>query len=332
MNPASCPRMHTVRLARHAMATRFEIVLHGDNPARLRGAGEEALAEVERIEAQLGIFQPTSEIARVNAGAARQPVRVSPSVFRLLELARRLHEESGGAFDMTIAPLVRCWGFMDGSGSWPDAKEVARVRRHVGMEHVQLDADSMTVRFDSDGVMLDLGAIGKGYAIDRAAESLREAGAICALLHGGTSTVYGLGQPPGEEAWKVAIESPSGQGATPELLATVVLEDEAMSVSAVWGKCFEHEGKSFGHVLDPRNGQPVANAVLAAVVLPSATETDALSTALLVAGLEGREKIAQLHPRMRMLVVGAAATHFRTESRGIVIKMREGIVKQRGNC
>jgi thiamine biosynthesis lipoprotein len=324
--------MQTVRLARHAMATRFEIVLHGDNPARLRGAGEEALAQVERIEAQLSIFQPTSEIARVNADAARQPVRVSPPVFRLLELARRLHDESGGAFDITIAPLVRCWGFMDGPGSWPDAKEVARVRRLVGMEHVILDAENMTVRFDSDGVMLDLGAIGKGYAIDRAVESLREAGATCALLHGGTSTVHGIGHPPGEEAWKVAIESPSGQGATPELLATVPLQDEAMSVSAVWGKWFEHDGKTFGHVLDPRAGQPVANAVLAAVVLPTATETDALSTALLVAGLEGHEKIAQLRPRMRTLVVGTAATDFRTESRGIVIKMREGIVKQRGNC
>jgi thiamine biosynthesis lipoprotein len=332
MNPVSCLRMQTVRLARHAMATRFEIVLHGDNPARLRGAGEEALAQVERIEAQLSIFQPTSEIARVNADAARQPVRVSPPVFRLLELARRLHDESGGAFDITIAPLVRCWGFMDGPGSWPDAKEVARVRRLVGMEHVILDAENMTVRFDSDGVMLDLGAIGKGYAIDRAVESLREAGATCALLHGGTSTVHGIGHPPGEEAWKVAIESPSGQGATPELLATVPLQDEAMSVSAVWGKWFEHDGKTFGHVLDPRAGQPVANAVLAAVVLPTATETDALSTALLVAGLEGHEKIAQLRPRMRTLVVGTAATDFRTESRGIVIKMREGIVKQRGNC
>jgi thiamine biosynthesis lipoprotein len=323
--------MQTVLLARHAMATRFEIVLHGENPARLRGAGEEALAEVERIEAQLSIYRPTSELARVNACAARQPVRVSPPVFRLLEQARRLHHESGGAFDIAIGPLVRCWGFMDGSGSLPDPAEVALVRQQVGMPHVILDEENLTVRFDTAGVMLDLGAIGKGYALDRAAETLREAGVTSALLHGGTSTVYGLGKPPGEDAWKVAIESPPGDAAGPKWLATVPLQDEALSVSAVWGKFFEHEGKTFGHVLDPRTGQPVANAVMAAVVLPSATETDALSTALLVVGAEGHERIAQLRPAMRTLVVGAGANNFKADGKGILFKMRESIEKPHGN-
>jgi thiamine biosynthesis lipoprotein len=323
--------MQTVLLARHAMATRFEIVLYGRSQSRLRAAGEAALAEVERIEAQLSIYHPTSEMARVNACAARQPVRVSPSVFRLLEQARQLHRESGGAFDIAIAPLVRCWGFMDGSGSWPDPREVDRVRRQVGMQHVILDEENLTVRFDGEGVMLDLGAIGKGHAIDRAVETLREAGVASALLHGGTSTVNGIGKPPEEDAWKVAIESPSGDGAAPRLLATVPLRDEALSVSAVWGKCFEHEGKTFGHVLDPRAGRPVSNAVLAAVVLPSATESDALSTALLVAGPEGHEKIAQLRPGMRTLVVGAGANHYRAHSKGIALKMRESIVKTCGN-
>jgi FAD:protein FMN transferase len=314
--------METVTLARHAMATRFEIVLHGESASRLRAAGEEARAEVELIEAQLSIYRPTSEIARVNVRAAREPVRVTPPVFRLLEQARQLHRESGGAFDITIAPLVRCWGFMDGSGSWPDPAEVARVRQHVGMPHVILDAENLTVRFDGEGVMLDLGAIGKGYAIDRATETLREAGVTSALLHGGTSTVYGIGKPPGDDPWKVAIESPPVADARTTWLATVPLQDEALSVSAVWGKSFEHEGKTFGHVLDPRTGQPVANAVLAAVVLPSATETDALSTALLVVGAEGHEKIAQLRPGIRTLVVGANATNFRADSKGIAFIVR----------
>jgi FAD:protein FMN transferase len=323
--------METVTLARHAMATRFEIVLHGESGAQLRVAGGEALDEVERIEAQLSIYRPTSEIARVNGCAAREPVRVTPPVFRLLERARQLHYESGGAFDITIAPLVRCWGFMGGSGSWPDPAEVSRVRQQVGMSHVILDEESLTVRFDCEGVMLDLGAIGKGYAIDQAAEILREAGVTSALLHGGSSTIYAIGKPPGDDPWKAAIESPPGDGTTTQWLAPVPLQDEALSVSAVWGKSFEHEGKTFGHVLDPRTGQPVANAVLAAVVLPSATETDALSTALLVVGAEGHDKIAQLRPQMRTLVVGASAANFRPESKKIVLKMRESIEKPLGN-
>jgi thiamine biosynthesis lipoprotein len=320
--------MTPVMLALNAMATRFELVLHGENATRLRGAGEAALKEVERLEAQLSLYRPTSEIARVNARAAREPVRVSPSVFRLLEQARQLHRESGGAFDITIAPLTRCWGFMNGTGSWPDPAEVARVRQLVGMQHVILDAENMTVRFDKEGVMLDLGAIGKGYAIDRAAEALREAGMTSALLHSGTSTVYALGKPPDGETWKVAIESPPGAGATPEVLATVPLQDEALSVSAVWGKSFEHEGKTMGHVFDPRAGRPVSNAVLAAVVLPSAMETDALSTALLVVGMAGRPEISQLRPAMRTLVIDAA---HRADGQGIALKAPENIEKTRGN-
>src|SRR5262249_5006762 len=111
--------MAPVTLARHAMATRFEIVLHGENAIALRAAGEEALEEIDRLEAQLSVFRPSSEIAHLNARAGRESVRVTPRLFALLEQARALYEESGGAFDITIAPLVLCWGFMGGSGRLP---------------------------------------------------------------------------------------------------------------------------------------------------------------------------------------------------------------------
>src|SRR5581483_1018628 len=185
--------MHTVTLARQAMATRFEIALHGDDEVRLRAAGEMALNEVERLEAQLSLYRPSSEIARLNARGAREAVKVSPSVFRLLQQAQALSCETGGAFDITVAPLVRCWGFMGGSGKMPGADEIAAALAKVGAQHLLLDEANCTARFDSEGAMVDLGAIGKGYAIDCAAEILREAGVTSALLHGGTSSVYGLG-------------------------------------------------------------------------------------------------------------------------------------------
>ena len=309
--------METVTLARNAMATRFEVVVIGKDAGRLRAAGEEALAEVDRLEARLSLYRPSSEIARVNAQAARQPVRVSPPVFRLLEHALQLHRESGGAFDIAIAPLVRCWGFMSGAGGVPDAIQLDQARRQAGMEHVTLDSESVSVRFDREGVMIDLGAIGKGYAIDRAAEILREAGVTRALLHGGTSTVYGIGAPPDQEGWKVAIAGSQDESRT---IATVLLRDSALSVSAVWARSFEADGKKFGHVIDPRTGQPVNNAVLAAVALPSATETDALSTALLVLGLEGHDAIAKLRPQMRTLVIPAIDADSRVEARGMAVQ------------
>ena len=166
--------LQTVALARHAMATRFEILLHGHDPVALRAAGEEALDEIERLEAQLSLYRPTSEIAHLNARAANGPVRVSPDLFRLLQHAQRLYEETAGAFDITIAPLMRCWGFMGDNGRLPDADELAEARARTGMGLVELRSADFTVRYAHAGVMLDLGAIGKGHAIERtAADSAR---------------------------------------------------------------------------------------------------------------------------------------------------------------
>lgn len=307
-----------VTLARHAMATRFEIVLHGANPVSLRAAGEEALNEVDRIEALLSVYRPTSEIAHVNARAAREPVRVSPEVFTLLERARDLSVATGGAFDITIAPLVRCWGFMGGTGAMPDPQAVAEARAKVGMHHVELDRRNFSVRFARNGVMLDLGAIGKGHAIEGAVELLRDAGVTSALLHGGTSTVHALGRQPDGEPWKIALERPpNSPESAAELLASIPLTDEAMSVSAVWGRSFENDGRRYGHVIDPRSGLPTEAALLCALVLPSATETDALSTALLTLGSTGVETIRALRPTARCLVVAGGSTVPQITSHGI---------------
>lgn len=296
--------MPTVTLARHAMATRFEVVLPGDNEALLRAAAEEALAEVERLENQLSLYRPGSEIAQLNARAAQEAVQVSPEVFALLQHAAQLSAETQGAFDITIAPLVRCWGFMGGSGRLPTSAEVESAKALVGMDKVLFDARERTVRFSRPGVMLDLGAIGKGYAIERGLEILREAGVMSALFHGGTSTVGAIGCPPDADAWRVAVNLPTTDGSARR--QEFHLRDVAMSVSAGAGRMFTSQGQTFGHVLDPRTGQPVAHATLAVVVTPKATETDALSTALLTLGAAGQKQIAGLRAGLRTLVVDAA--------------------------
>jgi thiamine biosynthesis lipoprotein len=326
------------------MATRFELVLCGDNAVALRAAGEEALDEIERLEAQLSLFRPSSEISHVNARAAAEPVRVTPAVFNLLQHAQELSRQTEGAFDITIAPLMRCWGFQGGSGQFPDAAELARARNSVGMALVHLDSSDYSVRFERRGVMLDLGAIGKGYAIDRAVELLRETGVQSALIHGGTSTVYALGRPSDGECWNIEIPSPAtlhdhvaeklstgssndnnlkvlhrtNAGSTEQTpFAIVSLCDESLSVSAVWGKFFHSDGRNFGHVIDPRSGQPANRATMSAVILPSATESDALSTALLTVGPEGHDRIAGLREGMKTLVVNESNGRLELGCRGI---------------
>ena len=327
--------MTTVTLARHAMATRFELVLHGGDESALRAAGEEALDEITRLEDELSYFRATSQIYRLNQEAARQPVRVTPWLFRLLLHARQLTEETDGTFDITVAPLMRCWGFYTREGQVPEPAALAEARACVGMNLVELNEGDSTVRFARPGVQLDLGSIGKGFAVERAGELLREAGMTSALLHGGTSTVLAIGAPPDADGWKIALEHPASEtGPIPHSpfpipysavpLATVSLRDQSLSVSAVWGKSFTAADRSYGHVIDPRTGQPTHGASLAAIVLPSATESDALSTMLLTLGPDGLEQTLRLREGMQALVAGCAAEGrtLRIASRGFQLPSR----------
>lgn len=302
--------MNTVLLARRAMNTRFELVLQGEREPALRAAGEEALDEIERLEAQLSLFRPSSEIARLNRDATTGPVRVSPPLFRLLEHVRDLWQLSDGAFDPTIGPLMRLWGFRGGAVREPSPAELAQARAGVGLDKVELNPADFTVRFTHPGVQLDLGACGKGIALDRAVDILREAGVTRALIHGGTSSVFGLGLQADGRPWKVtlpataALDQPTARGEATEerLLAEFELADTALGVSAARGRVAAAAGQSWGHVLDPRTGEPVRRTTLAAVVLPSAFEADAWSTALLVLGEAGVPRLRQHRPSLRALI------------------------------
>jgi thiamine biosynthesis lipoprotein len=265
-----------VRLSLDAMATRFELLL----PDGERAAGEEAVEEVARIERQLSRFLPGSEVSGLNVRAAKSPVRVDPRLFALLRLSKEVWEKTDGAFDITIAPLMRTWGFTEGQGRVPDDSELAEARQVVGMEHMLLDEETWSVGFDKAGVEIDLGAIGKGYALDRAGRILRDAGVTSALIHAGTSTVLAIGRC-GSEPWRIGIRDPSRPGEPPVVHE---IQDLSLSVSAVHGRVHTVEGRCYGHVMDPRTGSPTEAAALASAIGPSATLCDALSTALLVLG------------------------------------------------
>jgi thiamine biosynthesis lipoprotein len=322
-----------VLLAVEAMATRFELVLPGEDQPRLRAAGEEALRLIQRLDAQLSAHRPTSDISRINRLASSEPVRVDPELFRLLRRARELHAATRGAFDITVGPLLHCWGLHERSGGHvPDAVALTRARRRVGMELVELDEHRRTVRFGRPGMSLDLGAIGKGYALDQAALMLRELGVTSALLHGGTSSSTAIGAPPAADAWHVAIAHPpqppergpgtSAIATAQRPLAVIPLRDRSLSVSAVWGKTFAQDDVSYGHVLDPCCGRPVEGALLAAVACDDGTLAEALSTALLVLGPERHQPVTDDHPAITALVIGHADARgdYRSWSRGVALR------------
>ncbi len=261
-----------VRVAAQAMATRFEIVISGEEPVRARAAGEAALDEILRIEKSLSFFRATSALSELNRHAFEKPVRPPREVFGLLQVAKGLSEATDGAFDPTIgAAMAEFRRERTNPGEMPP-----------GMSQVRLDPAERTVRYLEKGTLLDLGGIGKGHAIDQATAVLIEAGMQNALVHGGTSTCRTLGTDSGSP-WIIAISHPHPDRTT-EILATFQLNNQSLSVSSIYGRGSKQGNRWMGHVIDPRTGTSVEHTELAAVVAGTATTSDALSTALLVLG------------------------------------------------
>ncbi len=260
------------------MATRFEIVLLGEDDRRLRAAGEEALREIKSLDRRLSFYAASSELSAVNRRAANEAVVPAPDLFSLLELSLELTKSTGGAFDPTVGPLMKTWGFYRGKGSLPSREAITTARKITGAHHVHLDESSHSVRFDAPGVEIDLGGIAKGYALDEAAAVLKTHGVENSVLHGGTSTVIAIGRSYNDLPWRVGISDQV------LILGTVELTDLTLSVSAVSGKAFSSQGTVYGHVIDPRTGWPTSGTSVAAVVSSSAAVSDALSTAALVLG------------------------------------------------
>lgn len=291
------------------MGTRFEILLYGEDEVRLRAAADEALDEVERLEQKLSLFRGDSTLFRVNALAAQEPVKVEADLFRLLQACQQLWQETDGFFDITIGPLMKCWGFRGDRVTEPSPENLAAARERIGMQHVVLNETDRTVFFDRPEMALDLGGIGKGWAIDEAAEILREAEITSALIHGGTSTICAIGSPPESAGWKIALQPPppellpQGQPWPHDYLREVLLHDNSLSVSGLAGRMEETGGVLEGHVLNPHLGRPVRDVPIAAVVAPDAARSDAWSTALLAGGAQLAERLQRNRPGVSSLLL-----------------------------
>lgn len=274
------------------MGTLWEVRLYHDDAALARRAATEALNEIARVERLLSVHDPASELSRLNREAGRGPVVVSPELFVFLRRCREYVQATGGTFDPAVGPLVRAWGFLDGHPVVPSPDAVAEARARSGWGHITLNDARLEVSVDVPGVEIDPGGIGKGYAVDRAVAVLTSAGVRAALVSAGGSTVAAIGGPPGRAAWTVAIASPVDPDRP---LATVALHDAALSTSGTLYRAVQVGTRRYGHIIDPRTGQPADGVCQATVVAPGATESEALTKAALLLGRD--ELQARLRPR-----------------------------------
>jgi FAD:protein FMN transferase len=264
------------------MGTTFSIALPGRDRDRMEAAVHAAFDELRRVDCLLSNYRPDSEWSLVNREAAHHPVAVSPELFRLISVCLEQSHRTDGAFDITVGPLKRAWGFYRGTGSVPTAEALADARKHVGHQFVELDAAVGTVRFDHPGVELDPGGVGKGYAVDRMAGVLREHGFDTALVTGSKSSIYGLGSPcAGEPGWRADICSPEHPGTC---AARVRLNDLSLSTSGTGEQCHWSDGKMYSHIVDPRTGWPLQAVAQVSVVTSRAVDGEVWAKACLLNG------------------------------------------------
>ena len=277
------PRLLCCR--RRAMACDFEFRIP-DTQRRHLGAVQAALDLVDRLEDQMSVFRDNSEISRINRLAHQEPVEIGRGLFDLLQKAVSLSRETGRAFDPTSGSYSRCWGFLARQGRHPTDQEIQKLAGQVGPDLIDLDSGSKTVRLRGSGVELNLGAIGKGYTLDRAAGQMSAAGVGNAHLHAGFSSVYALGSSPGSvrgAGWPVGIRHPL----RPEKdFAILHLADCGMGTSGLKEQGYVIDGQAYGHIIDPRTGYPARGKALVSAVAPTAAEADALSTAFFVMELK----------------------------------------------
>lgn len=285
------PDAYWLHVSRAAMACRFEITLPVAEQSGVKAASA-ALAEAERLEQQLTVFRDSSEVSFINQNAAARAVTIDPALFALLSSCQELSRATEGAFDITSSALSRCWGFLRRQGRIPSAGEIERARLLVGSEKLCLDAEARSLRFARSGLEINLGSIGKGYALDCMVERLR--GSVrTALLSAGSSSMRALGRGENGRGWTVGIRHPQDVG---RRMAVMRLRGAAMATSGGEEQFFEHEGKRYGHIIDPRTGWPAESVAGVTVVTSSAAVADALATGFYVGGRELAERYCAANP------------------------------------
>jgi len=276
------PELLRLEASVDAMGTTYSVVLYGDDRDRLEFAAEAALEEARRLDRLLSHYRAQSELSEINRFAAERPVKLTPELFNLLTACLEYSRASEGAFDITVGPLMKVWGFFKGSGRLPSKTEVATALSSIGYRHLVLDPEARTVRFAHPSLQLDLGGIGKGYTVDRMVEVLRENGVFQALVSAGGSSIYGLGSPGNDSGgWPVKIRDPRNSTRTVEELR---LHDASLSTSGSYEKFFVGGGKTFSHIMDPRTGYPAEGMLAVSVVAPRTINSEAWTKPFFILG------------------------------------------------
>ncbi len=286
---ASCDREKPYEKETFVMGTQAWITIYGLDAEEAEAAATEALRELHRIEGLMSNWKTDSEISRLNRESNGAPHKLSTELFHVISRAVYFSDVTSGAFDISARPLVQLWGFQGGAAKLPTGSEIDEALKRVGYKKLMLDVESESIILPP-GMELDLAGIAKGYAVDRSVAVLKQHGVDRGMVNLG-GNIYAIGSPPGKKGWTVGIRDPRGGR---KVVGSLLLEDEAVATSGNYENFVELEGKIYGHIIDPRIGEPVSRMLSVTVVASTALEADAISTGFFVLGPEGSRKALEM--------------------------------------
>jgi len=287
---AGAPATQQLRVERSfdSMGTTYTIAAYGDDRFALESAIDNAFEEARRLDHLLSNYREDSEWSKVNRLASHEAVPVSQELFDLLAKCVEYSRASEGSFDITVGPLMKVWGFYKGTGRVPHRAEIRDAMARIGWQNIQLDAKARTVRFLREGLNIDPGGIGKGYAVDRMVDVLRKGGLGSAIISAGRSSIYGIGAPPNEpRGWRVTLPDPRKLDKD---VLEVFLKNESMSTSGTSEKFFTAGGQVYSHIMDPRTGFPAQGMLAVSVMAPKTLDSEAWTKPYFVMGRSWTER------------------------------------------
>jgi len=281
------------------MGSRFDITVVADNPKQGDIFIQMAVNEIKRIERIISSWDASSETSRINRNAGIKPVKVSSELFQLIRRAKAISELTDGAFDISYAAMDRIWHFDGSMTQMPDAVTVKKSIRKVGYQHIILHPGNQSVYLERKGMKIGFGAIGKGYAADKAKDLLISKGVKAGIINAsGDMNTWGK-QPDGKE-WTVAITNPMNKN---KAFAWFNISDKAVVTSGDYEKYVVFNGIRYAHIINPKTGYPATGIISATVFAPKAELADALATSVFVMGKEvGIDRINQI-PGVECIII-----------------------------
>lgn len=289
------PTASRFEFARIVMGSKARIVVYAENEQDATTAATSVFEEMTRQNAILSDYDPSSESMRLVTLASNEWHDASPDLVEILALSRHVWQASGGAFDPTIGPVTHLWRPAFKEAELPDSDELRHALERVGMQHLELDEEHSRVRFDREGMLLDFGGVGKGYAAQKALDVLRGHGCLSALVDMGGDLALG-DPPPGKEGWRITIDNGL------ELPHEVALANVGVATSGDQFRHIEVDGVHYSHIIDPRTGFGLTRRVAVTVVAPEPWLADALASAASVLGEKDSQRLKDAFPKARFFI------------------------------